>query len=71
MRKLPITFASTKHGFVAMIGRFEISYAHFDEHIGISWRRSVTIGKRRWWLREDWSIFASTPPFRIRATRGI
>lgn len=51
-------FAHTKHGFVAIIFGKEISYAHFPEHIGISWRRSLVIGKRRWYFRENFRLFA-------------
>lgn len=53
-------------GFVLLIRDFEISYSHYDPHDFISWTRSITVGKRRWWYRENWSIVASTPPFRYR-----
>lgn len=64
-----VRIATTRYGFVALIFGREVSYAHFEPHIGIGWTRALTIGKRRWWFREDWTVFASSPPFRVYKSR--
>jgi hypothetical protein len=48
-----------RRGFVLMLWGWTISYVHFlEDHIGIAWSRTFEIGKRRYWLTENWKVWA-------------
>jgi hypothetical protein len=64
-----------RRGFVLMLLGWTISYVHFlEDHIGIAWSRTLEIGECRYWLTEDWKVWAkkdkSGLKFLLRSARS-